>query len=70
MQSREQDQLNALEEEKRILTENCNKLNLTRVPIDDELKQTNLLIEEIRLKQQEANKALKELEDNEANVPE
>ncbi|KAJ8949297.1 hypothetical protein NQ318_006722 [Aromia moschata] len=70
VQSREQSQITALEEQKRILTERCNKLETRKVSIEEELNGNTLTLQEIRLKQQEADKALKELQKTEAKDPE
>lgn len=66
-QSREEIQLAAFNEQKYILTERCNKFEATRLSIEDELKENTAALQDIRLKQQEADKALKELEQSEAN---
>lgn len=69
-QSREEIQLSALNDQKYVLTERCNKLEATKLSIEDELKENTSILQDIRLKQQEADKALKELEQSEANDPE
>ncbi|XP_018569500.1 coiled-coil domain-containing protein 93 isoform X2 [Anoplophora glabripennis] len=69
-QSREEIQSAALNEQKYILTERCNKFEAAKLSIEDELKQNTAALQDIRLKQQEADKALKELERTEASDPE
>ncbi|KAJ8977686.1 hypothetical protein NQ317_000450 [Molorchus minor] len=70
LRSQEEDQLATLEQQKHILVEQYNKLGARKASVEEELKKNSALLIEIRLKQQEANKALKELEESEAKDPE
>ncbi|KAJ8937632.1 hypothetical protein NQ314_011772 [Rhamnusium bicolor] len=70
LQSQEENQIAALEEQKHIFTERCSKLEDMKLSTEEELKENTSLLQEIRLKQQEADKALKELEQTEAKDPE
>lgn len=68
--SREQNQIAALEEQGKLLAESILQMEKNIKLSQDNMKDVKLNLEETRLKQQEADKALKELEDNEAKDPE
>ncbi|XP_023011569.2 coiled-coil domain-containing protein 93 isoform X2 [Leptinotarsa decemlineata] len=62
VQSKEETKIADLEQQLKILNERCNIFKETRLKIKDELETTQTLLSEIRLKQQEADRVLKELE--------
>ncbi|XP_049819343.1 coiled-coil domain-containing protein 93 isoform X2 [Aethina tumida] len=68
--SREQNHIAALEEQGKLLAESILQMEKSIKLSQDNMKDVKLNLEETRLKQQEADKALKELEDNEAKDPE
>ncbi|KAG5881498.1 hypothetical protein JTB14_001642 [Gonioctena quinquepunctata] len=62
VKSKEDTEIAAIEDQIKLLTERCDKLTDNRLKIKEELENTQTVLEEIRLKQQEADKVLKELE--------
>ncbi|CAH1970706.1 unnamed protein product [Acanthoscelides obtectus] len=68
--SKEMYRLKTLNDQKQLLTEMTGKLKTMKTAVQGDIEETSTMLESIRLKKQEADKKLKELEEFELNDPE